>query len=72
MREGKVVLIAREAREQGLKFGIDAVTPKVTWSVKVGKKSSAFAGTLAIKAGEDEKDKNKNKETEKDAGAPKE
>ena len=49
-------------------FGVDPKTPKVTWSVNIGKKSNAFAGTLAISAGADEKPKEK----EKDAEPPKE
>ena len=47
-------------------FGVDPKTPKVTWSVSVGKKSNAFAGTLAISAGGDEKEKEKNAEPPKE------
>lgn len=54
-------------------FGVDPATPKVPFSVKVGKKSNAFAGTLTINAGgeDKEKDKGKDKAKEKEAeGTP--
>ncbi len=53
-------------------FGVDPKTPQVSWSVKVGMKSDAFAASLTINpaANEKEKEKGKGKE-EKDTQAPK-
>jgi len=47
----------------GFWFGVDPQTPVVSWSVKIGKKTNAFGGTLKINPGGKEKDK--------DAEAPK-
>jgi hypothetical protein len=45
-------------------FGVDPKTTKVPWSVKVGKKSNAFNGTLAMNPDGDEKGKEKDKDAE--------
>jgi len=50
----------------GFWFGVDPKTPKVPWSVKIGKKSNAFGGTMAVNPGAD-----KEKAKDKDAEAPK-
>ena len=51
----------------GFWWPIDPKTPKVKFSVKVGKKSNAFSGTITVDG--DSKDKDKDKD--KDAEAPK-